>query len=104
MRSTEGSMLMTTSIAAEIKICRNVREPSVSPTDNMRIPARKKVYRYNQEIAWKCGNCQKKKIKNSSHAPPSRRPVAAAQPIIGGIAPGNAPTNVAHTVRFFKGV
>src|SRR5260370_23544295 len=52
----------------------------------------------------KCGTCQKKRIANSSHAPRSNLPLAATQPIIGGIAPGNAPTNVAHTVRFFSGV
>src|SRR6266849_531279 len=43
-------------------------------------------------------------MANSSHAPRSNLPLAATQPIIGGIAPGNAPTNVAHTVRFFSGV
>src|SRR5713101_9154275 len=43
-------------------------------------------------------------MANSSHAPRSNLPLAAAQPIIGGIAPGSAPTNVAHTVRFFSGV
>src|SRR5216684_4989049 len=55
-------------------------------------------------MAWKCGNCQKKRMANSSQAPRSNLPLAATQPIIGGIAPGNAPTNVAHTVRFFSGV
>ena len=31
-------------------------------------------------------------------------PAAAAKPIIGGIAPGNAPTVVDHQVRCFIGV
>src|SRR5712692_10462789 len=53
-------------------------------------------------MAWKCGNCQRNRIPKSNHAPRSSEPVAATQPIIGGIAPGNAPTNVAHTVRLFR--
>src|SRR5258708_30613204 len=55
-------------------------------------------------MAWKCGNCHRNRIPKSNHAPRSSLPVAATHPIIGGIAPGNAPTNVAHTVRFFSGV
>jgi hypothetical protein len=55
-------------------------------------------------MAWKCGNCQKKRMAKSSQAPRSSEPVAATQPIIGGMAPGNAPMKVAHTVRFFSGV
>ena len=45
-----------------------------------------------------------KRMAKSSHAGVSSLPVAAVQPIIGGIAPGNAPMNVAQTVRVFSGV
>src|ERR1700730_19177272 len=43
-------------------------------------------------------------MANSSQAPRSSSPLAATHPIIGGTAPGKAPTNVAQTVRFLSGV
>ncbi len=52
----------------------------------------------------KCGNCQKNKIANSTHAPSESEPRAAAQPISGGSAPGMAPTAVERVVRVFSGV
>ena len=42
-------------------------------------------------------------MRKSDHATSSTEPRAAAQPIIGGSAPGNAPTTVASDVRGFIG-
>src|SRR5579862_1666945 len=55
-------------------------------------------------MAMKCGNCQKKRIANSTQPPNESEPRAAAQPISGGSAPGIAPTAVESVVRVFSGV
>ena len=55
-------------------------------------------------IARKCGICQKNRIANSTSPGASRRPVAAVQPMSGGIAPGIAPTNSAAGDWRFIGV
>jgi len=39
-----------------------------------------------------------------AHAGASREPLAAAQPVSGGRAPGTAPINVQSEVRVFAGV
>ena len=43
-------------------------------------------------------------IRNSDHETNSTEPREAAQPIIGGSAPGTAPTTVASEVRVLSGV
>ena len=55
-------------------------------------------------MAKKWGNCQKKRMAKRLHAPGSSRPLAAAQPIIGGNAPGIAPTRVLTVLMRFSGV
>ena len=55
-------------------------------------------------MARKCGICQRNRIAKSTNAPGSSVPRAAAQPITGGSAPGNAPTTVESDVRVFSGV
>jgi hypothetical protein len=55
-------------------------------------------------MAKKWGNCQKKRMAKRLQAPGSRRPVAAAQPIMGGKAPGIAPTRVLAVLMRFRGV
>lgn len=52
----------------------------------------------------KCGNCHKNMIPNKHHAPAASSPRAAAQPIIGGIAPETAPTSVHSALFRFSGV
>src|SRR5215831_15411965 len=52
----------------------------------------------------KCGICQRNKIENSARATLLILPVAAVQPISGGIAPGTAPISVHNVVRVFSGV
>ncbi len=47
---------------------------------------------------------EKKNGEEQPGAGASSLPVAAAQPIIGGMAPGMAPMKVAQMVRFFSGV
>ena len=53
-------------------------------------------------IAKKWGNCQKKMMANRVIAGIDKVPVAAVQPIRGGIAPGIAPTHVLSGVRGFR--
>src|SRR5688572_32733980 len=55
-------------------------------------------------MARKWGSCQKNRMLNSAHAPGVTTPSTAAKPIIGGIAPGTAPTTVHKLVRVFSGV
>src|SRR5579859_4861140 len=55
-------------------------------------------------MAWKCGTCQRNRIANKTQAPELSDPHAAAQPINGGMAPGNAPIMVAQVVRILSGV
>src|SRR5436309_3003358 len=55
-------------------------------------------------MAKKCGSCQKKRMAKRLHAPGSSRPLAAAQPIIGGSAPGIAPTSVFAVLMRLSGV
>jgi len=55
-------------------------------------------------MARKWGNCQRKTIRNRAHASMPSRPVAAAQPMTGGRAPGIAPTAVFSVVSGLSGV
>ena len=55
-------------------------------------------------MAKKCGICQKNKIAKRLQAPAPAFPVAAAQPIIGGKAPGIAPTRVFAVLIRLSGV
>src|ERR1700733_1398405 len=55
-------------------------------------------------MAMKCGNCQKNRIANSTQPPSESEPLAAAQPMSGGSAPGIAPTAVDKVVRVLSGV
>ena len=52
----------------------------------------------------KCGICHTKTMANSAHASGVSAPRAATHPIIGGSAPGTAPTSVASCERRFIGV
>src|SRR5882672_3790431 len=55
-------------------------------------------------MAMKCGNCHRKTSAKSTQASGSNFPRAAAHPISGGAAPGNAPANVQSDVVLFSGV
>ena len=55
-------------------------------------------------MAMKCGICQTNTMAKSAQAPGVSAPRAAAHPIIGGSAPGTAPTSVASCDRRFIGV
>src|SRR5579875_2425385 len=55
-------------------------------------------------MAVKCGNCQRNSMRKSTQAPKERLPLAAAQPISGGMAPGTAPTSVQNGGLLFSGV
>ena len=52
----------------------------------------------------KCGICQKYRRPESTPAPGSSLPAAAAQPMSGGMAPTTAPTQVFTTLICFSGV
>jgi hypothetical protein len=78
--------------------------PVGSTTGGSGNPARLKSARYSHAIAMKCGICQTKTIAKSAQASGVRAPRAATHPIIGGNAPGTAPTSVASCERRFIGV
>ena len=92
------------SAAVYMTVCRAVLVPSVSTTGSTGKPARSYSSRKSHASARKCGICHRNTIANSSHASRDTVPVAAAQPITGGSAPGIAPTIVASEERRFIGV
>ena len=55
-------------------------------------------------MAMKCGICQTNTIAKRAQASAVNAPRAATHPIIGGSAPGTAPTSVASCDRRFIGV
>ena len=75
-----------------------------SPVGNILKPAFLYSSSNNQPMAQKCGNCQKNCNMNNMPGSIPNFPVAATQPNINGIAPGNAPTKTTNGVTGFKGV
>ena len=78
-------------------ICRQVFLPIGSFAGNNFIPAATNSSLYIIAIAKACGICHKKRIVKRMKDSKDRNPVAADQPINGGIAPGIAP------IILFKG-
>ena len=101
----QGNTLIGTSVADQSEACRPVIAPVTSTTGNTGIPALPYCSRYIHEIASTCGNCHTNMMRNSDQPPRSEiDPRLAAQPIIGGNAPGTAPTTAAKEVYRLSGV
>ena len=63
-----------------------------------------KSSRYMTAIASAWGICQRNMMQNTTNASMESAPVAAAQPMTGGIAPGTAPTTLLNEVVRLSGV
>jgi len=94
----------TASISANIPDNNPLFLPLTSPFDHILYPADSYSSRHNQLIAMKCGSCQKNNNPKRNHACHPNPPPAPTHPIIGGIAPGIAPTSVFVELKRFSGV